>query len=961
VRNYNVLKIAPAFLLLGTMLHAQQNDTVNKETEIEQVVLIGYGAKKKSDLTGSIVAVSEKDFNKGAIVSADQLITGKTPGVRITNAGGQPDSTPNIRIRGGASLSAQNNPLIVIDGVPLDSYNPAGVSNPLNLINPNDIESFSVLKDASATAIYGSRASNGVIIIKTKSGSKRMRVNFNTNVSIGEVTRFQDVMGADDYVRFISEYFPDYIWRLGVDGKDAVKDDQGNIIAPAVMGKLYDTNWQKAVYRTSVSHDNNLSITGNLFNKVPSRLSLGYNRTEGVVRTNDYERYSASLKLTPSFLDNHLKIDVNAKGLYSTKNAIDDGASIGAALNMDPTKPIYETRLGSPYNRFGGYYQNSILNGNQYRLTGNQNPLAALLQRERPENVYKFLGNIEVDYKMHFLPELRAVLNLGLEASKSDIVERYFENAAATYRNPNGSAYPNDFVFNPGINFTENQNIVNKTLDAYFVYDKKMNGFLSNFLFQAGYSYQDFRNRGRKEEFRYNDSSGLREMIINDQNPTNKYFNPLNLQSFIARSNIDFKNRYLFTLSARYDGSSLFTKDNRWGIFPAAAFAWKLNEESFLNDNKVVQELKLRLGWGLTGQQDVTQVNGFFPSRPLFQPGNASSQYLPGFYIYNALAFNPDLTWEKTETLNAGIDFTIIPSISLTGSVDVYKRDTKDLLAKLPLAPGQGLSNEFIGNVGEMTNHGVEINLGATPIKNQNFEWSVGTNFSYNYGKVTNLDAVNQIPGGGGLPVGTGVQLAYHTVGQQPYSAWVFQQIYGADGRPIAGAFVDRNGDGVISDADRYYTALRPNWTYGFNTNFNYKAWDFSANFRGQIGGKVHNARKLAQGFLQWAVPQNESALRNVLNFYNGSADSNITNLTDEIYYSDYYLEDATFLRLDNVTLGYKFSKIFGNTDMRVYASVNNAFIISKYDGMDPENFDAIDNNFYPRPRVYTLGLNFNF
>lgn len=953
MRNYNVLKIAPAFLLLGTMLHAQQGtDTVKKETEIEQVVLIGYGAKKKSDLTGSIVAVSEKDFNKGAIVSADQLITGKTPGVRITNAGGQPDSAPNIRIRGGASLNAQNNPLIVIDGVPLDSYNPAGVSNPLNLINPNDIESFSILKDASATAIYGSRASNGVIIIKTKSGSKKMRVNFNTNVSIGEVTRFQDVMDSDNYVRFIQEYFPTYVWRLGVGG---------TIDNPSEPGTIYNTNWQKAVYRTSVSNDNNLSITGNLFNKVPSRLSLGYNRTEGVVRTNDYERYSASLKLTPSFLDNHLKVDINAKGLYSSKNAIDDGASIGAALNMDPTKPIYETRLGAPYNRFGGYYQNSILNGNQYRLTGNQNPLAALLQRDRPENVYKFLGNIELDYKMHFLPELRAVVNLGLEASKSDIVERYSENAAATYRNPNGAAYPNDFVFNQGINFTENQNIVNKTLDAYFVYDKKLNGFLSNFLFQAGYSYQDFRNRGRKEEFRYNDESGLREMIINDQNPTNKYFMPLNLQSFIARSNIDFKNRYLFTLSARYDGSSLFTKDNRWGIFPAAAFAWKLNEESFLNDSKVVQELKLRLGWGLTGQQDITQAVGFFPSRPLFQPGNSNSQYLPGFYIYNALAFNPDLTWEKTETLNAGIDFTIIPSISLTGSVDVYKRNTKDLLATIPLAPGQGLSNQFVKNAGEMTNHGVEVNLGITPIKNQNFEWSLGTNFSYNYGEVTNLDAVNQIPGGGGLPVGTGVQLAYHTVGRQPYSAWVFQQVYGADGRPIAGAFVDRNGDGTINDADRYYTALRPNWTYGFNTTLNYKSWDFSANFRGQIGGKVHNARKLAQGFLQWAVPQNESALRNVLNFYNGAADPNITNLTDEIYYSDYYLEDATFLRLDNVTLGYKFSKIFGNTDMRVYASVNNAFVISKYDGMDPENFDAIDNNFYPRPRVYTLGLNFNF
>ena len=953
MKNYStVLKIAPAFLLAGALLHAQDKDSL-RENKIEEVVLIGYGAKKKSDLTGSVTAISEKDFNKGAIVSADQLIQGKAPGVRITNSGGSPDAAPNIRIRGGASLNAQNNPLIVIDGVPLDSYNPAGVGNPLSLINPNDIESFSILKDASATAIYGSRASNGVILIKTKSGSNRLRINFNTSVSIGKVTKYQDVMKSADFVTFINEYFPDYVWRLGVGGDQATN----------TAGTIYDTDWQKAIYRTSVSHDNNVSISGRLFNKVPSRLSIGYNRSEGVVRTNDLDRYSASLKLTPTFFDNHLKIDINANGYYFDKNAIDEGGAIGGALNMDPTKPIYDTRSGEPYDRFGGYYQNAVLNGNQYKLTGSINPLAVLEQRTRPEKVWKFLGNVEFDYKMHFLPELRAVLNLGLETSKADVEEMYADNAIQTYRNPDGTVVPNDYIFNPGVNYYERQNILNKTLDAYLVYNKKMDGFISNFLIQGGYSYQNFENRGNKDFYEYNNSTGIRQPIVNEQNLQNLYYAPLNLQSFIARTNVDIRNKYLFTVTARYDGSSLFSKDNRWGLFPAVGFAWKMNEENFMANSNAFRELKLRLGWGITGQQDITQlaVGGFFPSRPLFTPGNSSSQYLPGYNIYNANPYNPDLTWEKTETLNAGLDFTLLPNRLITGSIDVYKRDTKDLLSALPLYPGQGLSNEIVSNVGEMTNHGVEVNLGITPVRNQSLEWNINTNFAYNYGKVTNLKDATSIPGGGGLPVGTGVQLARHAVGQQPYSAWVFQQVYDSNGRPVAGVFVDKNNDGKITDADRYYKALRPNWTYGFGTSLNYKAWDFSANFRGQIGGQVHNARKLAQGFVNWALPQNESALRNVLNFYNGSADSNIVQLNDEMYYSDYYLEDASFLRLDNVTLGYKFAKVFANTDIRVYASVNNAFVISKYDGMDPENFDAIDNNFYPRPRIYTVGFNFNF
>ncbi|PWW27536.1 SusC/RagA family TonB-linked outer membrane protein [Chryseobacterium sp. AG844] len=950
MKNFTtVLKIAPAFLLASTVIHAQKKDSLPQEKKIDEVVLIGYGAKKKSDLTGSITAVSEKDFNKGAIVSADQLINGKAPGVRITNDGGSPDSKPNIRIRGGASLNAQNNPLIVIDGVPLDSSNPAGVGNPLNLVNPNDIESFSILKDASATAIYGSRASNGVIIITTKKGGGKLKINLSTNVSVGEVTKYMDVMKSSDFVNYINTYYPQYNYRLGVGGSP---DN------PTTPGQIYDTDWQRAIYRTSVSSDNNLSISGNLFKKLPIRLSLGYNRTEGVVKTSDYERFSGSLKITPTFFDNHLKVDINAKGIISDLNAIDAGAAIGGAININPTLPIYSNNL--PYGvDFGGYYQNIDNNKNPYKKIGQDNPVAALLQRSAPQRVNKFLGNVEFDYKMHFLPDLRAVLNLGLESSKSDLKTIFGNNAIQTYRLPTDGSAP--YVFNPGIDYREIQNISNKTMDAYLVYNKKLSGFISNFLIQGGYSYQNFRNEGDKDRYKYDDgdpSTGLRvPIVLPFLNPEDKYLNELNLQSFIARSNIDLLNKYLFTVTFRADASSLFKKDSRWGYFPAVGFAWKVNEENFLKDVSSVRELKLRLGWGKTGQQDITGIVGFYPSRPLFQIGSTNSQYFPAIGTYSALPFNENLTWETTTTINGGLDFTILKNGMLTGSFDVYDRKTTNLLARRSIPPGQGLTNSFVDNVGEMNNRGFEANLTFTPIKREDLSWSISGNISYNKGKVTKLESV-LLAQDGGLPVGTGTQLAYHVEGYQPYSAWVFQQVYDSAGNPLPDVYVDRNGDGKINNDDRYYTALRPNWTYGFSTTLNYKNWDLSANFRGQIGGKVFNSRKLAQGFKSYAVPQNDVALNNVLNY---TANSPFMNLTDNTYFSDFFLEDASFLRLDNATIGYLVKNMFGSTNVRIYGSVSNAFVITKYKGQDPENFNAIDNNFYPRPRIYTLGFNFNF
>ncbi|UPQ77781.1 SusC/RagA family TonB-linked outer membrane protein [Flavobacterium azooxidireducens] len=939
------------------------NISLGEEVDnLEEVVLIGYGSVKKKDATGSVTQVTSKEFNKGAIVSADQLLTGKAAGVRITSNGGQPDAAPNIRIRGGSSISANNNPLIVIDGIPVDNVNPAGVGNPLSLINPNDIESFTVLKDASATAIYGSRASNGVIIITTKKGSKGAPTfNYSSNLSYGQVGKKVNVMNSGEFVRFIQEYHPTFTNLLGVADPDAPIGTTDDLATPQIEGRIiYDTDWQDAIFRNSFSTDHNFSANANLGGKVPFRGSFGYTKNEGLVKTNDYERFTYSLKFTPTLLKDHLKIDFNLKGVHSLKNNIDEGGALGGAINMDPTKPIYDN---SPSNIFGGYYQDLLLNGNRNILNGQSNPLALLEQKNNPQKNQRLLTNVEFDYKMHFLPELRAIVNLGLDASQSLIRENFGDNSIATYRHNQGTNPNTNYVFNPGLNYFEKQRITNTTMDAYLAYGKRMeNSIITNIDIQGGYSYQNFKNDGFSDRFRYNIDSGIREPEINEQNPTNRYYNVLNLQSYFGRMNLDLVNKYLFTFSLRADGSSLFREENRWGYFPAAAVAWKVKEETFLRDSKAVNDLKIRLGWGKTGQQDITGIVGYYPSIPLFGLGSNASQYLPGSNLYSAIPFNEDLTWEKTTSYNVGIDFDLFKNSFLTGSLDFYSRETSDLLARVDLPPGQGLTNAFVKNVGNTDSKGFELNLGLKLLKTESTSLEFNSNMAYNFSEVTNLEDVQSIQAGESrLPVQTGLFLANHAVGQQPYSAWVFRQLYDGSGNPVVGAYVDRNGDGQITNEDRYYKALRPNWTFGFGFNFNYKNWDLSSSFRGQIGGQVYNSRKLTSGWVDKALPVNNNSLSNVLDFYSGEADDNFININGNIPLSDYFLEDATFLRCENIILGYRFNKFYKSTSLRVYAALNNPFIITKYSGQDPENFNSIDNNFYPRPRVYTVGLSFDF
>lgn len=932
--------------------------------QLSEVVVIGYGSVKKEDLTGSVDVISSKDFNQGAVISPDQLLQGKAAGVRITSAGGQPDAAPNIRIRGGSSLSGNNSPLIVIDGVPLDNGGVAGVGNPLSLINPNDIESFSILKDASATAIYGSRASNGVLIITTKKGtSGDTKFNFSARTSLSEINRNNQipVFDGNEFVKFANLYFPDDISTLGVPLGSVNTNEPFRVIStPGGERAVYNTDWQDAIYRTAVTKDYNFGVRANLFEKIPLRASVGYNQTEGVVKTNDYERVTASLRLTPTFFDEHLKIDFNAKGTSVNKNAIDEGAALGGAISMDPTKPIYDAN-----SIFGGFYQQLQLPSNTNdpnAKAGAGNPLGVLLQRQRPEDVQRLLGNIELDYKLHFLPELRAIVNLGLEASRAEIEERFSENAINAYSRVNDA--PNGtYIFNPGKSYGERQHITNVTMESYLAYRKEFDDlFINNFDFQAGYSYQNFKNDGNKDEFENDPNTGIRIPNIDPLNPNNRFFNELNLQSFFGRANINLGNKYLLTASFRADGSSFFTEENRWGYFPSAALAWKLKEETFLTDVNFVNDFKIRLGWGETGQQDISGQVGFYPSIPLFEIGSPQSQYITGVNLYNAKEFNPDLTWEKTTTYNLGVDFDFFNKSVFSGSFDIYKRETTDLLVLTNVPPGQALSDQVIQNVGSTESKGFELNLNLNPIQNNDFNVSLNGNLSYNFTEVTDLKGAKQINApNGGLPIGTGNILLRHALGEQAGSAWVLKQVYDVDGNPILGSFVDLNGDNRITEADRYYRAIQPNWTFGFGFNMNYKNWDFSASFRGQLDGEIYNSRRLTHGALENSKSLDGTFFNNSLNFFTGEANPVFTDILDPVQYSDYFLEGASFLRCENIVLGHTLNNVLKNASLKVYAAVNNAFLITNYSGQDPENFTGIDNNFYPRATVYNLGVNIDF
>lgn len=918
VKNFTtVLKIAPAFLLASTVMHAQTKDSATKEKKIEEVVLIGYGKQKKSDLTGSITSVTAKDFNGGA-TSAGQLIQGKTPGVQITNNSGAPGSGTAIRIRGTASLNGNNSPLIVIDGVPQDFVGVNGASDPLSLINPSDIESFDILKDASATAIYGNRATNGVILITTKKGSAgKFKVNFSTVTSVSTKMKNVNVLDGDQFREFVNaNASASYRAKLGT----------------------ANTNWQNLIYQAAWGTDNNVSFSGGV-KGLPYRLSLGYNEQNGVVKTNSFKRTSIGLNLNPKFFDNHLSVNVNAKGTFTDNRFVDAGV-IRAATYFDPTQPVY-----SGNSNFGGYYEWLDAGApNGFNVNATSNPLGMLNGIRDVSSVWRGLGNIQLDYKFHFLPDLHFNVNAGYDYTKSDGQK---------------SVSP---IFRPGINDMGSSRLYsmekkNKLLETYFNYLKTITAINTSVDITAGYSYQDFLTV----------IPGETNYKGNAATQVNRDFETRNtLLSFYGRAIFTIDNKYVISGSMRRDGSSRFfngTRDNVWGNFPGVSVAWKLNEESLIKNISAISNLKIRAGWGKTGQQELPGLDGNRPNNyPAFasyagsNPGayyELGSQY---YYMFRPTNYNPNLTWETTTTKNIGLDFGFAKN-RITGSIDLFRKDTKDLLVYVN-TPAGGVSNANWMNVGNMKNEGIEGNITFIPVKTEKTTWEVSFNATHYKPIVTNLlkradESFNIAVGG--IEGGSGNMIQAHAVGYAPNSFWVFQQVYDANGKPVDGAYVDRNGDGKIDTADKYYyKSTTPDVLLGFSTKLNYKNWDFGLSARAVLGNYVYNNAS-SNSSLQSA--STNEFLQNV--FYTAPEyalkDSNR-------YFSDIYVENASFFRLDNLNVGYNFGNIFNkNSNLKVYAMAQNVFVITKYKGVDPEVFGGIDNGYYQMPRIYSLGLNFQF
>ena len=894
---------------------------------LNDVVVIGYGRAKKSDLTGSVTAMKPDELSKGITNNASDMLVGKMAGVDVITAGGAPGAGAQIRIRGGASMSASNDPLYVIDGLTIDGNTAKGMSNVLAMINPNDIETFTVLKDASATAIYGSRASNGVIIITTKKGkaNQKPNVNYNGDITISTIAKKYDVLSGDEYRALIKD----------IDGLDA-----------SLLGED-NTDWQDQIFRTSVSTTHSLSISGGLKN-MPYRISLGYNHSDGIVMNNYMRRFNASLNLAPSFFDKHLQLNVTAKYMFEHNRYVSDGGAIGAALSMDPTRPVYSS---DPNFRFtAGYWQYQV-NASSFsdptwtkntNSNATQNPVA-LLQTERMiANSKDFSGNFEADYKIHGFEDLHVHASLGAQ---------YTDSNQSTYYSP--YSYNNNYYGWDGMEYYWKYNIVGS---AYLQYMKEFG--IHNIDIMGGAEQSHYHRSG------YSFGSGWDPYLKEEHNPSTRedteWRTHNSLVSYFGRLNYSLLSRYMLTATFRADGSSRFAEGKKWGYFPAVALAWKINAEPFMKNISWLDEFKLRLGWGKTGQQN--GIDDFYYS-PLYVRSNAYAQYPFGdtyYYTARPNRYNPDLTWEKTTTFNAGLDF-----MALNGrfgvNFDAYYRKTTDLLATVNIPAMMNFGDMLLKNIGSLENYGLELAFDVKPIVTKDFTWQLTYNVGWNHNKITELDAGAQDWVWTGARLGMSGYLQRNKVGEPVNSFYVYQQVYDEAGKPIEGLYVDRNADGQITDADRYYyKSPAADVIMGATTKFIWKKWDLSASFHSALGNYVYYDHLASRAPVGTGLYSNS-------NFHNTIPEAVAlgftgTSITADYYkFSDYFVRNASYLKCSNITLGYSFDTWDKYLKGRIYATVQNPFIISKYDGLDPEVASGFDSNPYPRPISFQLGINMNF
>lgn len=884
-------------------------------TSLNDVVVIGYGTSRRKEVTGAIAVVSSKDFQKGSITTPEQLIAGKVAGVSIAGNSGSPGAGSTVRIRGSVSLNASNDPLYVVDGVPLNGNNIYGASNPLSTINPNDIESMTVLKDAASTAIYGSRASNGVIIITTRKGAAGKPVfNFSTQYSVGKVTKELPVLSADQFRKYVTSL--DTVGHTFVD----------------MMGNA-NTDWQKEIFHAAQGTDNNLSVSGSL-KHMPYRVSVGYLDQEGIVKTDRLARQSVGVSLSPRFFDDHLKVDVNLKGSLSQARFANGGA-VSSAMYFDPTQPVHAT---SP---FGNYYEWATIEPNgdiNLNKLAPRNPVALLDLYRNTSNVSRSYGNVQFDYKFHFLPELHANLNLGYDVAKGsghEIVPAYAaQNWLDTGRN---TQYANK--------------VSNQVAEFYLNYTKDLKSIKSNINVTAGYGY--YNNLETKYNFPFIRYNG--DTVPNTQ-PKYPYDKPqTRLLSYYGRLIYTFNQKYILAASLRTDGSSRFGPDERWGLFPSVALTWRVNQEAFLKDARVLSDLKLRLSYGVTGNQDGIDPYAY-QANYAFSDNSSKVQLGNTWYnMASPAAYDAHLKWEQTASSNIGLDYGFLDN-RISGAIDVYYKKTKDLLNVIPIPAGSNFNSVILTNVGNVTNKGVEFSINASPIRTKHVQWNVGFNVAYNDNTITNLTAVND-PSFHGTANANGIQI--NSVGYQINAFYVYKQLYDKAGKPIEGVFEDLNHDGVINQDDLYhYKSPNARYIYGFSTDLTVDRWSLNTVLRANTGNYMYNG-------LQVGSIQANSL--NPLGYLANSLDNVLyTGFVNGQKLSDYYVQNASFLRMDNLGIGYDAGAVFNKkVGLRLNANVQNVFVITKYKGQDPELIGGsgagMDFTVYPRPRTYSIGANLRF
>ena len=903
---------------IDKVLSISDNMKVKLESDskaLADVVVIGYGTARKSDLTGSVATVKSKDFNKGLVSSPEQLINGKVSGVQIMSNSGSASAGSTIRVRGGASLNASNDPLIVLDGVPLEQGGISGnSSNFLSMINPSDIESMTVLKDASSTAIYGSRASNGVIIITTKKGQQgAVKVNFNTTNSMQTRAQMVDMLSRDEFVNVINQYGT---------------DNQKSLLGTA------NTDWNDEVYRTAFGTDNNLSVSGSIDKWLPFRVSVGYYNQSGLVRKDNVERWTGNVVLTPSFFQDHLKLTINAKGTLNN-NSFNNGGAVWAAATFNPTIPVY-----SGNDKYGGY--NEALDADGYPVNaGVRNPRGLVDLYDSKSKVSRFIGSMDVDYKVHFLPELKLHATVGADYAKGDGTIHVPVYAAQSY-NKDESLGGSDYKYGP-------QKNENRLLTLYANYAKYFEDIKSNVDLTAGYDYQYWKSTTPLYYTKSAAGTTLSTVKASDYRHV--------MLSYYGRINYSFDGKYLLTATVRRDASSRFSKDTRWGTFPSVALGWTLTEEPWLKNQKVLSNLKLRASYGVTGQQEGIGNYNYLPVYTYSVTG--AEAFINGQYIntYRPEAYVSDLKWETTTSWNFGLDFGFLDG-RIGGAIDFYTRKTKDLLASVPTAAGSNFSKTILTNVGNVDSKGIEVSLNATPIQTKDWEWNLSYNFTWQNMKVKNLSLTK---GGSQTNVKVGPSIdAYQfqvlSEGYEPYMFYVYHQLYDSKtGKPIEGAYADLNNDGEINESDLYrYHSPAPKYIMGLSTSLRYKQLTLGMSFRANIDNYVYNGMGMSTGAFE-TVSYNNSQLNNLNTSFLK------TGFKTRQYLSDYYVENASFLKLDNLSLSYNVGKINKWASLTVSAMVQNVFTITGYSGTDPEVPNGMDNSFYPRPRTYSVSLGLQF